>query len=306
MKRILTMFISLILLTGCLGLTACKEHQHEFDKRSIKSEYLLSQADCINATTYYYSCACGEKGDETFTHGLKLDHSFGDDTICDTCGNSYSSNLEFSLINEDTEYQVNGCPLKFDERLIIPAIYNEKPVTKIKSNAFTLSSFHIVDIPSSIEIIGENAFNEKKALTRVDFCQGSRLKVIEYRAFFDCYHLESICFPNSLKTIEKYAFSNCIDLKSITFEENSEIESIGDFAFSSLHALESIELPGSIKMLSSNVFSTCSILSEIKFNGTMEQWLSFDMNHWVSYAPGMTTVPVKVIQCADGKIYLKK
>jgi hypothetical protein len=81
---------------------------------------------------------------------------------------------------------------------------------------------------------------------------------------------------------------------------------IGDFAFSSLHALESIELPGSIKMLSSNVFSTCSILSEIKFNGTMEQWLSFDMNHWVSYAPGMVVVPVNVIQCADGKIYLKK
>lgn len=309
MKKILTIILSVVFLTVCWALTACQEHQHVFDKKVIATEYQKNQADCLNAATYYYSCSCGEKGDAIFTYGLKLDHSFSEDNVCDVCENSYSDVLEFNLINDDTGYQVQVGEILSCERVIIPSEYQGKPVTDIK---FTTSSYNspikTIDIPSSIEDIGKKLAGMRK-LEMVYFCQNSKLKVIDEKAFYNCYNLKEICLPKSIESIGKYAFSNCVDLESLTFEEDCQVKTIGDCAFSYLHMLKSIELPGAVQEIGQSIFSGCSALKEIKFGGTMEKWLSFDYNSWEIGLGGgskMTTVPVKVIQCANGKIYLKK
>ena len=76
MRKILLLIF--VLLLSVLGLTACgqKTHEHVFDVRNTANEYLCSEADCNAKATYYYSCKCGEKGNETFMSGSPLGHSF--------------------------------------------------------------------------------------------------------------------------------------------------------------------------------------------------------------------------------------
>ena len=64
---------------------------HVFDKTEIADKYLASEATCSNKATYYYSCKCGEKGEQTFEHGSTTPHSLPDqhtchDRVCLDCG----------------------------------------------------------------------------------------------------------------------------------------------------------------------------------------------------------------------------
>ena len=51
-------------------------HTHKFDQKNTDAKYLKSAATCNSGAVYYYSCACGEKGTETFVSGEKLNHAF--------------------------------------------------------------------------------------------------------------------------------------------------------------------------------------------------------------------------------------
>ncbi|MCI6971576.1 MAG: InlB B-repeat-containing protein, partial [Eubacterium sp.] len=51
-------------------------HTHKFDQKNTDAKYLKSAANCNSGAVYYYSCACGEKGTETFVSGEKLNHTF--------------------------------------------------------------------------------------------------------------------------------------------------------------------------------------------------------------------------------------
>ena len=50
---------------GCGGGTVAPSHQHEFNQKVTSSKYLESKATCENKAKYYYSCTCGEKGEES-------------------------------------------------------------------------------------------------------------------------------------------------------------------------------------------------------------------------------------------------
>ena len=47
-----------------------------FDQEVADAKYLVSEATCIAKAVYYKSCACGEKGTETFESGEVADHVF--------------------------------------------------------------------------------------------------------------------------------------------------------------------------------------------------------------------------------------
>ena len=52
------------------------EHTHVYNKQVESNQFLASEATCIEAKKYYYSCECGEKGVDTFSVGESLGHSF--------------------------------------------------------------------------------------------------------------------------------------------------------------------------------------------------------------------------------------
>lgn len=59
-------------------------HTHIFDKEVATDAYKATEASCIAKATYYKSCACGEKGSETFEHGELADHTEGSVWITDS------------------------------------------------------------------------------------------------------------------------------------------------------------------------------------------------------------------------------
>ena len=101
MKRIVSLILLVIAMVTVLALSGCdavsgifgkdeEEHVHSFTKENTDGAYLAVGADCIKSAEYYYSCECGEKGEETFTVGVPLGHTYGEGKVtlpsCTTVG----------------------------------------------------------------------------------------------------------------------------------------------------------------------------------------------------------------------------
>ena len=74
-------FLSLIVCSSVVFSVGCGGnggggHTHIFDQKVEEEQYFKSEKTCTEAKQYYYSCTCGEKGDETFSVGMKGVHSY--------------------------------------------------------------------------------------------------------------------------------------------------------------------------------------------------------------------------------------
>ena len=58
---------------------------HKFTVRRVHEDYLASAATCTEKPTYYFSCACGEKGEKTFSFGSANGHHYEPDVTPVTC-----------------------------------------------------------------------------------------------------------------------------------------------------------------------------------------------------------------------------
>lgn len=86
-------------------------------------------------------------------------------------------------------------------------------VSGISKNAFRNTTIKQINLPNSINYIGENAFR-------------------------DCSQLEIINIPDSTQNICKYAFYGCKNLKWLTIPQNVEI--IEDYAFDGIDSLNTL------------------------------------------------------------------
>lgn len=82
MKKVaLSLLCLAFALFSAIGLAGCgqkEEHKHSFTVQNVNQTYLATEATCISAAKYYYSCTCGEKGTKTFEIGNALGHNFGE------------------------------------------------------------------------------------------------------------------------------------------------------------------------------------------------------------------------------------
>ena len=58
---------------------------HTYSEIEATEDYLATDATCTAAATYYYSCACGAKGTETFSSGEALGHNYESAVTAPTC-----------------------------------------------------------------------------------------------------------------------------------------------------------------------------------------------------------------------------
>lgn len=73
--RIIAMLLAVLIVFAAVS---CKEepvHEHSFTKEIAEEKYLATPATEDAAATYYKSCECGEKGEETFSYGEPLEHT---------------------------------------------------------------------------------------------------------------------------------------------------------------------------------------------------------------------------------------
>ena len=125
----------------------------------------------------------------------------------------------------------------------------------ITRNAFEKRDVTSVQFPSSLEVIGEDAFALCANLTEIELPDS----IIELRdgAFVRCEQLRRVILPEGLKSIKGSAFSDCNQLMRIDFPEG--LESIGNGAFSNCYSLKQVILPDSLKQIGDQVFSDCKL-----------------------------------------------
>ena len=87
-----------------------------------------------------------------------------------------------------------------------------------------------MQIPASVQSIGESAFDECKNLKKVTFAEGSQLREIGKNTFLST-SLTEVQIPASVQIIGGYAFHECENLQRVTFAEGSQLREIGKEAF---------------------------------------------------------------------------
>ena len=175
-----------------------------------------------------------------------------------------SSVLNFVLETEGTyagTYIVSAGPsISTATDLVIPAIYNELPVTAIKESGFsTANRLRTVKIPDTIKLVGVNAFRNASKLESIEVYKaaegtyetfysselGALLRNdmgVIYLEFVPCgmtgefkipesaqkilpgafrsCKISAVVIPDNIISVPAEAFSNCGSLKSIIFEGN--------------------------------------------------------------------------------------
>ena len=287
MKKRISCFLSVVLgLSLILSFaTGCALHKHVFDKIVFAPEYLVSTFNCKEEANYYYSCECGEKGEQIFKHSDVNEHEFVENKYC-VCGllNSeyYTEGLSFALINNQTEYSVSGYNGN-EEEIIIPKTYNNKPVTRVADKTFyelaqiknvimgnnvtTIDGdafmgcllLEKVEISTSLQSIGYQAFKGCEKLEKIEIPYG--VNNIGEGAFFGCSSITSIKIPSSLDKLNDWAFSNCSSLANLEIENG--IESIGFETFAYCSSLNSVIIPNSVTTIGTSAFARCSSMNRL-------------------------------------------
>lgn len=158
--------------------------------------------------------------------------------------------------------------------LIIP-----EGITTVENRAFLLARFQSVTI--NTEKIYKNMFYNSKISSVI---MSDNVKVIEEKAFEQCYELESVKFSNSLWSLGRFAFIECTSLKSVKLpvsvtEMNGEsfygceslesaiieanVSTLGGSCFFGCKNLKTVYLPDTLTDISTAAFDGCSNLSEI-------------------------------------------
>ena len=184
-------------------------------------------------THHWHAATCGHDVKEDYA-----EHVF-EKGVCTTCGctQPVTEGLAYTLINNDTEYEVSGIGTATGSEIFIPAAHNGLPVTSIGTDAFYRCEWiKSVFIPDSITSIGDGAF-------------------------VYCYSLTSIVIPDSVTSIGDSAFGNCQNLASIVIPNS--VTSIGGIAFAYCNSLTSIIIPKSVTSIGDSVFDSCYNLTSI-------------------------------------------
>lgn len=114
-------------------------------------------------------------------------------------------------------------------------------------------------IPSSVEIVGADAFSSAQFLQ--SFSLPSSVHTIETHAFFDCQELLSVVIPDTVLTIELYAFRDCIQLASVLIGMGLSV--IESYVFNNCYSLQSIVIPHTITRIGYGAFYDCNQLETV-------------------------------------------
>ena len=123
-----------------------------------------------------------------------------------------------------------------------------------------------VDIPEGVKSIGEGSFNTCVNMSEISL--PNSLQKIGWASFLGCENLTNIVIPNDVTAIEEYAFRNCYNLKSVTLGDG--ITDIGDWSFSNCTNLQEVILGKNTQKIGAIVFGYDSNLSSIIIPNTVK------------------------------------
>ena len=180
-----------------------------------------------------------------------------------------SEGLQYTFADDGSGYIVAGIGTCSDSEIIIPAVYQDKPVVKLINELFRGKTYITgVVLPNSITDIGDSVFSGCTSLTSITIPDS--VTSIGNSAFYGCTSLTSITIPNSVTIIRGVAFSGCTSLTSITIPDS--VTSIEESAFYGC-TIESATIPLFVcsyidkKTLKSVVITNGTSIGEGAFSG---------------------------------------
>lgn len=192
-----------------------------------------------------------------------------------------SQGLKFYHDGDDESWVVDrGTCTDWD--IIIPAYYDDLPVTGVSVDGFMRGQISSVYLPETVTTLNN-------------------------RAFFDCNYLREINLTTSLTSIKWRALANT-GLERVKIPESISV--IESQVFYGCHNLVEVTIPTSVTEILAGAFLGCNYLEHINYSGTMFEWEQIEKgDHW-DCGEGYSNevfdwVPVPhayTVHCIDGDI----
>ena len=129
-----------------------------------------------------------------------------------------------------------------------------------------------VTVPSSVKRIEGSAFSNCTGLTEIVIPEG--VVAIGGGAFQYCGALKQLALPSTLESIGGYAFEGCSSVSEFALPKG--LKELGEGAFNACDSLPYLIIPQSVEVIG-NYFTGYNLKFEIYYEGTLEQWKSFQV-----------------------------
>lgn len=221
---------------ACGGYFADKEGQEEIkDKQSVilPASHSFKNDWSYDDEGHWHGCLHCDERSGYATHDLTGGK-------CSVCGfEKGTEGLEYKLVDMGAAYEVTGMGTAAAANVVIPSVYNGKPVVGLGTGAFANEEgLESVSLPSSVTYMEEGVFRSS-SLTSIYIADINAWCGIFHRAawandiVYDLYlngeAVIDLVLPKSVTEIESYAFFNCGSLANVTL--GKQVESIGSDAF---------------------------------------------------------------------------
>lgn len=174
-------------------------------------------------------------------------------------------------------------------------------VTEIGQHAFALLPITSVSLPSTLKVIGWDAFRYCSGLTDVTI--PSSVTMIRSGAFANCSGLTDITIPSGVWSIGEYAFLCCTGLKSVTILDgctnlsNCSFIDIYAGAFQACTSLTTVSLPASVGSIGMSAFAECTNLNTVYCDAPTPLYITSDA--FSSYDTATLFVPAGSIEAYE-------
>lgn len=146
-------------------------------------------------------------------------------------------------------------------------------ITEIPASFLAQTGITSIQVPSTVKIIKQSAFNLTIALKEIDLTGCTGLTTLESSAFAQSA-ISTIKLPNSLTTIKSNCFDTCLGLKEITIPDSVRGKGDGTgtgietLTFWNCRNLKKVSLPAGITALQKELFKGCWNLSEVEIRNS--------------------------------------
>lgn len=117
--------------------------------------------------------------------------------------------------------------------------------------------------PTRLETVGVSAFQDCRAIKKIDFSANKKLTAIGAHAFAGCTGLTDLTPGKTLTEIPEGAFAGCTALACINFE-NGKPMTLGREAFKGCYNLKQLVLPQSVAVIREYTFQGCTKLTQVE------------------------------------------
>ncbi len=253
-KKLISLLLALTACCALAGTTACGEDDVASSSTSSSSESnveldensslsgVSSNEDEEESSVVSGDESSVSEGDEVSSSDddQNADSSSGsnadssDDEPKGTQGLKYGADYN-SNFTEVIGWTVEGIGTATDAEIVIPDLYEGKPVTGVKYNAFKGNAqITSVTMGDGVTTLGTGAFGECSSLREIRLSE--KLTTIGWSAFSECTELTEIVLPDSVTTLGDRAFSECTKLKNVTLSNG--LTKFGESVFYDCEALE--------------------------------------------------------------------